>query len=49
MLIETLLGCALLLVGVVCIIHWLQADAGNLFVLIGVALFAGALHSCALP
>ena len=48
MLIETLFGCALMLVGVSCIIHWLRTEPGNLFLLVGVALFFGALHSCAL-
>jgi hypothetical protein len=35
-------------VGVSCIIHWLRTEPGNLFLLVGVALFFGALHSCAL-
>jgi uncharacterized membrane protein YgdD (TMEM256/DUF423 family) len=48
MLIETLFGCALMLVGLLCIIHWLRTEPGNLFLLVGVALFFGALHSCAL-
>jgi len=60
MLIEILLGCVLMLMGALCIIHWVQEDtgnlsalfygAGNLLVLIGLTLFFGALlHSCAAP
>jgi uncharacterized membrane protein HdeD (DUF308 family) len=59
MLIEILLGCALLLAGMLSIIHGLWADsetqcvsisysAGSLFVLLGLALIFNAVHSCAL-
>lgn len=47
MLIETLLGGAVGIAGVLSIIHWLRDDPMNLFVLLGVALLFGALHSCA--
>ena len=60
LLIEMLVGCTLLLSGILCIVHGIWADSeetlcmpigynvGSLFALLGLALFVNAVHPCAL-